>query len=243
MPSQELIHYPRRQLIRWILRTKIRAIFNVVSDFHVEGRENLPIQGPALLVANHFSFLDPVAMIGITEQPLEFFSGLRNPGAPAWSVIFPKLWGVLRVRRGGSSRDALLAGQQVLEQKGVLSIFPEGGNWAPVLRPPRPGAALVAAKANVPIIPIGFDGLLDVFPLNKKKRNRVEVHIGKAIGPYRLDMRGDIRHQLDEIGDAIMRAIALLIPPERRGFYSDDPKIRNAAKGKEIYPWADIVEQ
>ena len=243
MSTQKLIHYPRRQLIRWILRTNIRAIFNAVSDFHVEGRENLPVQGPALLVANHFSFLDPVAMIGITDQPLEFFGGLRNPGAPAWTTIFPTLWGVLRVRRGGSSRGALLAGQHVLEQKGILSIFPEGGNWATILRPPRPGAALVAAKANAPIIPIGFDGLLDVFPLNKKKHTRVDVRIGKAIGPYTLDLRGDTRRQLDEIGDAIMRAIAPLIPAHRRGFYSDDPKIRAAAKGKEIYPWANMVEE
>lgn len=243
MPSNSLIHYPRRRLIRWILRTNIRAIFHAVSDFHIEGRENLPKQGPALLVANHFSFLDPVAMIGITDQPLEFFGGLRNPGAPTWTTIFPILWGVLRVRRGGSSRDALLAGQQVLEQKGILSIFPEGGNWATILRPPRPGAALVAAKANAPIIPIGFDGLLDVLPLHKKKHTRVDVRIGKAIGPFQLNSRGDVRKQLDEIGDAIMRAIALLIPPERRGFFSDDPRIRSAAKGKEIYPWVNVVEE
>jgi 1-acyl-sn-glycerol-3-phosphate acyltransferase len=215
----------------------------MVTELHVEGEANLPVQGPALIVANHFSFLDPVAMIGITNQPLEFFIGFRNPGSPAWSAVFPKLWGVLKVRRGSSSRDALLTGQQVLEQKGFLCIFPEGGNWATVLRPPRPGAALVAVKANAPIIPVGFDGLLDVFPIQHNKRARVDVHIGKPIGPYQLEPRGDVRSQLDEIGNDIMRSIAPLIPPARRGFYSDDPKIRAAAKGKEIYPWANRVEE
>ena len=243
MPDEVLIHYPRRRFIRWLLRTGIRTAFATFSDLHVEGRENLPAEGPVLVVANHFSFLDPVALIGITSQPLEFFSGLRNPGAPAWSNIFPRLWGVLRVRRGGSSREALLAGQQVLNQKGVLSIFPEGGNWATVLRPPRPGAALVAAKSNAPIVPVGFDGLLRMFPLNPKKRARVDVRVGKPIGPFQLNPKGDIRAQLDEIGYTIMRAIALLIPPELRGFYSEDPRIREAANGTEIYPWAGLVEE
>jgi 1-acyl-sn-glycerol-3-phosphate acyltransferase len=243
MAEEVLVHYPRRRFIRWLLRGGIRTAFSAFSDLHVEGRENLPKQGPALVVANHFSFLDPVALIGITEQPLEFFGGLRTPNAPRWSTIFPRLWGVLRVRRGGSSRDAIVAGQQILRQKGILTIFPEGGNWATVLRPPRPGAALVAARVNAPVVPVGFDGLLGMFPLNARRRARVDVRIGKPIGPFQLESRRDIRKQLDEIGHAIMRAIAALIPPEKRGFYSDDPRIRAAAKGTEIYPWAGLVEE
>ncbi len=39
-----------------------------------------------------------------------------------------------------------------------------------------------------------------------------------------------------------MRHIAVLLPPEKRGHYSDDPVIREAAKGTEMYPWADRVE-
>jgi 1-acyl-sn-glycerol-3-phosphate acyltransferase len=242
MPENYLIHYPRRRFIRGLLRAGIRFAFSKYSDLHLEGREYLPTQGPALIVANHFSFLDPVALIGITNEPLEFFGGLRNPSAPAWSTLFPTLWGVLRVRRGGNSREALISGQQVLQQKGILSIFPEGGNWATVLRPARPGAALVAARAHVPIVPIGFDGLLGMFPLRRKQRARVDVRIGKPIGPFKLEPKGDMRQQLDEIGNVIMHAVAALIPPERRGFYSDDPRIREAARGTEIYPWAGLVE-
>jgi hypothetical protein len=50
------------------------------------------------------------------------------------------------------------------------------------------------------------------------------------------------RAQLDEIGHEIMHHIAELIPPEKRGHYSDDPAIREAARGTELYPWADKVE-
>jgi hypothetical protein len=47
---------------------------------------------------------------------------------------------------------------------------------------------------------------------------------------------------MEEVGDTIMRNISVLIPPDRRGFYSDDPLIRAAARGTEIYPWADRAE-
>jgi 1-acyl-sn-glycerol-3-phosphate acyltransferase len=150
----------------------------------------------------------------------------------------------LPVTRGGSSRDALLRAQHFLEQKGVLVIFPEGGNWATVLRPPRPGAALLAARSGAPILPIGLDGVLDVFPKWKLgHRATVTVNIGKPIGPFKLDVRNrSNRAAIDETGHEIMRHVAGLIPPERRGFYSEDPDIREAAKGTEIYPWADKVE-
>jgi len=50
------------------------------------------------------------------------------------------------------------------------------------------------------------------------------------------------RQQMDELGHEMMRRIAELIPPERRGFYSDDPAIREAARGTEVYPWEGIQE-
>ena len=244
MPSEVRIHYPRRRAIRWVLRRIIRTSLQSISNFKIEGQENLPAQGPALIVANHFSFLDPVAMIDVVSQPLEFFAGLRTPNAPAWSEIFPKLWGVLRVRRGGSSRDSVLNGELVLKQGGLLCIFPEGGSWASVLRPPRMGAALVAARVNAPIVPVGFDGLLDVFPfLKRHRRASVTVRIGKPFGPFSVEGRANMRQRLAEIGHEIMCAIAPLVPPERRGFYSDDPAIREAAKGSEIYPWEGLMEE
>jgi len=74
--------------------------------------------------------------------------------------------------------------------------------------------------------------------LKQGRRARATVRIGKPIGPFTVSGRGrKRRRQLDEIGHEIMRCIAELIPPEKRGLYSDDPAIREAAKGTEIYPW------
>jgi 1-acyl-sn-glycerol-3-phosphate acyltransferase len=222
----------------------IRAAFTVLTHFRVEGAENLPEGGPLMLVGNHFSFIDPVAMIRATPWPVEILGGHQNPGAPVWTRIFPKLWGVYPLFRGTGSRRSLRAAESVLGQGGVLGIFPEGGNWATVLRPPRPGAAYLATCAEAPIVPMGFDGLVDVFPqLGKGHRAEVTVRIGQAFGPFRVTGRGrDRRRQLDAIGDEMMQRIAALIPPERRGHYSEDPAIREAARGTEIYPWAEAVE-
>jgi len=69
------------------------------------------------------------------------------------------------------------------------------------------------------------------------------VRIGKPFGPFTVEGKGrERREQLEAIGHEIMQRIAELIPPEMRGFYSPDPAIRAAAKGTEIYPWADEPE-
>jgi 1-acyl-sn-glycerol-3-phosphate acyltransferase len=86
--------------------------------------------------------------------------------------------------------------------------------------------------------------MTEVFPnLKRGRRARIQVNIGKPFGPFKADGRGQqLRDQLDEIGHEIMRRIAELIPPEQRGHYSEDPAVREAARGTEIYPWADKVE-
>jgi 1-acyl-sn-glycerol-3-phosphate acyltransferase len=238
------LRYPRRQPIRALLRAGIAAAFAALADFDVLNKENMPASGPLLLVGNHFSFLDPVAVIHITRYPLEFLGGLRTPNAPGWTDVFRQLWGILPVRRGSASRESLVNAQGVLEQNGVVGIFPEGGSWATVLRPPRPGAALLAVKTPARILPVGLDGLLDVFPMARRgKRARVTIRIGQAFGPFEANPKVPLRQQMDELGHEMMRHIAELIPPERRGFYSSDPAIREAAKGTEIYPWDTVVEK
>jgi 1-acyl-sn-glycerol-3-phosphate acyltransferase len=236
--------YPRRQVIRAVMRRLTEAAFWILTDMRIIGRENLPKEGPLLLVGNHFSFIDPVAMIRATPWPIEFVGGAHNPSAPPSVTWLPKVWGRYPVYRGTGSRYALRGAEIVLGQKGVLGIFPEGGSWAPVLRPPRPGAAFLAARTKARILPMGFDGFIDVFPqLRRGRRAKVTVRIGKPFGPFLASGRGrERRRQLEDIGHSIMRHVAELIPPERRGYYSDDPAIREAAKGTEIYPWDGLSE-
>jgi 1-acyl-sn-glycerol-3-phosphate acyltransferase len=227
--------------VRRIVRFLDRLAFALLTDLRILGRENLPEEGPLIVVANHFNFGDPAAVIRATPWPLDFLGGFEMPDAPPILAWIPKVWGYYAVRRGAASRTAMRASVAVLAQGGILGIFPEGGSWAEVLRPARPGTAYVATRTGAPILPIGIDGMTEVFPsLRHGRRATVTLRIGRPFGPFRLTRRGqERRKELDEIGDEIMRHIAALIPPERRGVYSEDPQIRAAAQKVADWPFAD----
>ncbi len=228
----------RHSGIRWVLRGLIRALFALLTRFTVEGRENIPNSGPMIVAANHFHFVDPLAVIRAMPWPLDFVGGFHMPFAPVIVRWIPRLWGLYRVRRSGSSRGALRQAEETLKAGGILGIFPEGGSWADVLKPPRPGTAFLATRTQARILPVGLDGLTDIFPsLRRFRRARITVRIGKPIGPFAAQTGGRAgREELDAVGYAVLRAIAELIPPERHGVYSDDPELRRAAEALK-YPW------
>lgn len=240
---KQTIKYPRRLLIRRTAKVFTKAAFALLSDFQIEGKENLPPSGPLLVVANHFSFIDPVALVHALPYPLEFIGGAVFPHAPLIVQSLPKIYGYFPVYRGTGSKYALRAAEKILHQDGVLNIMPEGGSWAEVLRPARPGAAYLASRTETKVLPVGIYGLNDIFPVELGKKPRAVVRIGKPIGPFQTSGRGrERREQLDQIGLELMQAIAALLPDRFRGFLAEDPATREAAKGTEIYPWSDQVE-
>jgi 1-acyl-sn-glycerol-3-phosphate acyltransferase len=234
----------KRKPLREVMRFLSKVAFGLLTDLEIIGAENFPRRGPMILVGNHFSFVDPAAFVRVSPVPIDFVGGAVNPHAPKVLIWIPRLWGFLPVYRGTGSRFGLQEAEKVLNHNGLLAIFPEAGNWANVLRPPRPGAAFLAAQTGAPILPIGLAGMENVFPsLGKFRRAKVTVNIGKPFGPFKVTGKGrERRAQIDAIGDEIMQHIAELIPPERRGHYSDDPAIREAARGTEKYPWEDARE-
>jgi len=231
--------YPRRQFSRKLMHWLSTGAFKTLSHLEIVGRENIPSEGPLIVVANHFSFLDPALMVGLTPWPMEFLGGFQTPNAPPVVRFIPKMWGYFKVFRGTGSRGALRAAEAVLLQRGVLGIYPEGGSWATVLRPARPGTAYIASRSGAILLPIGVDGLPRLFPrIRSGHRAKVTVRIGEPFGPYQVTGRGrERRKQLDAIGHEIMQRIAELLPQESRGHFSDDPAIRAAARGTEVFPW------
>ena len=240
--TEEII-YPRRVLIRRICKLLAKGAFGILSDLEIKGKENLPKTGPLLVIANHFSFIDPVAVLHALPYPIEYVGGAEMPHAPGIVKFLPKIWGFYPVFRGTGSRFALRAAEEILNQSGVLGIMPEGGAWAEVLRPARPGAAYLAAQTGARVLPLGIQGLNDIFPVKLGQRPKAVVRIGKPVGPFSVTGRGrERRDQLDQIGLELMKSIAALIPDQYRGFLADDPAIRAAAEGTELYPWENLVE-
>jgi len=237
--------FKNRPVVRTVLKALSIPAFGLLTRLEIKGAHNLPKEGPLLVVGNHFSFIDPVAFVRMAPWEIEFVGGAANPHAPIVTRIIPILWGYHRLFRGTGARGALRAAEQHLKNGGILGIFPEGGNWATVLRPARPGAAFLTTRTGAPLLPVGLYGFTEVFPsLFRFRRARVTINIGEPFGPFKVTASESRarRRQLDEIGHEIMGRIARLLPPELRGHYSDDPAIRAAAAGTEKYPWEHKVE-
>lgn len=241
MSSSTFQHpYPRRVVWRGFLRQLLKLLLFFLCRVEVIGRENLPNKGPYLLVANHFHYLDPAFVIYATRPiPLEFLGGAVFADPPWHVAQIPKLWGFYEVVRGGASRNAMRAAEEVLAQDGFLCVFPEAGSWASVLRPARPGSALIAVQSGAPIIPIGLTGVEGIIPSWKRwRRGRVTVRIGRPFGPFVVEGRGRKRRaELDQISKEIMLSLKRLLPPEKHGVFSDDPVLRAEAEEVAEYPF------
>ena len=232
------IKVPRRIAIRTALKGLISLALHTFSDFEVIGRENIPEKGPIIITGNHFSFADSIAMLHIAPPSIEMFSGANPAFTPGWAKLLPRLWGVLYVYRGTGSRQAIRDAENVLAQEGFFGIFPEGGAWAEMIRPARPGAAYLASRTDARILPVGFSGFNTVLPLRFRNQSKVTIRIGKPYGPLKVTGRGrERREQLDELGDRIMKEIAMLLPDHVRGKFSSDPAIRERALEVAEYPW------
>jgi hypothetical protein len=102
----------------------------------------------------------------------------------------------------------------------------------------------MAVRSRTRILPIGMSGLDAVFPtLRQGRRAEVKIRVGKPFGPFEAPGRGrQRRERLNEIGDEIMHRIAELLPSRERGYYSDDPKVLDAVREVDFYPWDDEPE-
>lgn len=219
--------WPRRRLIRGVFGGLIDVIGAILTRWEVHGRENLPDKGPLLIVGNHFSFLDTVAPIHATSWPLEFIGDFEMPNAPPIMRVFPNAWQTLKIEQGTPNFEALQASEAVLAQDGVLVIYPEGHVNGGPLRPALPGAAFMALRTGVPILPMGTisdnDWKLFKTISEEKRRLGVTTRIGKVFGPLKSsNPNRPSRQEIRTAGNVIMTQIAALLPPEWRGEF--DPE-------------------
>ncbi len=219
--------WPRRRFIRGIFSGLIDIIAGILVDWHVSGIENIPKSGPLLIVGNHFSFLDTVAPIHLTNWPLEFIGDFEMPNAPPIMRIFPNLWETLKIEQGTPNFEALKASEAVLAQDGVLVIYPEGHVHEGPLNRALPGAAFMALRTGAPILPIGTisDNNWKLFKTITEEKRRLKVfsRIGKVFGPLKTNQDGrPSREDIRQAGETIMTNIAALLPREFRGQF--DPK-------------------
>lgn len=217
--------YPRRRFIRRALKSGIALAASLITNYRIEGQENLPKGGPLLIIGNHFHFLDSIGPIHSTDYLLEFINDAVMPNAPAAMKFLPDLWGTFKILQGTANLEAMRASEAVLAQGGVLAIFPEGHVHRLPLGKPLPGASFLALRSGVPILPIGTysEDEWDLFGAltHKKRRARIITRIGKPFGPLAAGSLDKIpgREEVKAAGWEIMSRIAELLPAHARGIY------------------------
>ena len=195
----------------------------------VEGLDNVPREGPYIMVGNHCSNLDPPfigAAIGRhTGQPIYFMAKEEINGWPLVGWL-ARSSGVFFVRRGEGDRSAQRIALEHLAAGRPIGIFPEGTrSRSGVLREPKFGVSLLAMRSGVPLLPVGISGSGKIFPGRSRwpHRTRVQIRIGKAFWlPHQPTGRLD-REALAEGTERIMREIAALLPEWQRGRYGAGP--------------------
>jgi len=194
----------------------------------VTGRENLPVGTAYIVVANHLSVFDaPVVFLAMTERALMF-------GADKWRRVpgvrqLLEAVGVIWVARGEADMDAMKASLGVLRRGGRLGVAPEGTRSPTgALIRGKPGAAFLADRAGVPLVPMAVTGTEDIIPCWKRlRRPRIACVIGE---PFTLPGGGRAKGaELDALTDIIMYRLASMLPPKYRGVYAAGPPVPEPA--------------
>ena len=189
-------------MIYGLLKFLIRIVLAVVRRWDVQGRENLPASGGIVLVANHISYWDPVVIICAFSRKVHFMAKSELFNIPILGSILG-IAGSFPVRRDISDRSAIRTAAKLLEEGHVVGVFPEGTrSHSGGLLKPNLGAAMLAARAGVPMIPVAVIGTRGVF-------GRVKMRVGIPIDICKPGKCS--KEDLEKASDLIMIRIAELI--------------------------------
>lgn len=209
------IRYPRRQFVRAPMRLAGRALMRALTRTTIIGLENLPKEGPLILVGNHVALLEAVMMVLYAPWYIELIGTGEIPLDPRYAPLI-HAYGFIPIKRGEGDRRAMSMALDVLKQRGVVGIFPEGGIWESAFKRARTGVAWLSYHANAPVVPIGFGGIDGALAKAFRfKRPHVSMNIGHVIPPIQEDGSDrPLKVILEEGANAIMRRVEALVPEE-----------------------------
>ena len=194
----------------YLLRFVAWVLSRLVYRFRVRGDEHIPVQGAAIVVANHVSFVDAVLLMAASPRPIRFIMDHRIFATPVLGALFR----LARAIPIAPQKDdpqvyerAFDEARRVLEAGDLLGIFPEGGITRDgTLQPFKGGVMKVLQTHPVPVVPVALRNLWGSFfsraergramvrPFRRGLWSRVELVAGPAepaaqVSPERLQAR------------------------------------------------------
>jgi len=208
-----IFYYLETMIVKILLRILIRR--------EVRGKENVPTEGPLIVVANHLSIADPPILSAILQRRIVYMAKEESFRHPIQGPLV-RGFRAFPVRRGQLDRRALRWSQQTLKEGLALGMFPEGTrSKTAAIQPARSGTALIALRSGAPILPVGITGTEKILGVSCLfGRVRITVNIGKPFTLPPVDGKL-IKAQLASTTEVIMRRVAELLPESYKGVYGD----------------------
>jgi 1-acyl-sn-glycerol-3-phosphate acyltransferase len=212
---------------RKLLLKIVNGLYKTLTRTEFIGVENIPRVGGIILATNHMSRIDvPLLMLTPYRSDITAMAADKYKKHPIFSIILNAA-NVIWLDREKADFSALTAARQHLQNGGAIGIAPEGTrSKVGALIEGKAGTALLAARADCPIVPVGVTGTEDaVKRLLSLHRPNLIIRYGKSfkLPPF---TQGDRSVWLSMCTDEIMCRIAALLPEVYRGFYANHPRLR-----------------
>jgi 1-acyl-sn-glycerol-3-phosphate acyltransferase len=182
----------------FLVKLVIVPFLRVVYRLKIVGAEHVPDTGAAIIAPNHKSFFDSFFIAVATGRHLRFmgkselFTGLKGRLLIALGA-FP-------VKRGASDQDALATARHILDEGGLLALFPEGTRVreSETLGTPKKGAARLALESGAPLVPCAITGTEKLFFGPLPRPHRVQVAFSEPIPVDQLEATPEAAEQITE---------------------------------------------
>ncbi|PHX61548.1 MAG: 1-acyl-sn-glycerol-3-phosphate acyltransferase [Actinobacteria bacterium] len=221
-------------MLYWVLKNLVIGPWlRVLFRPWVEGRENLPDRGAAMLASNHLSFSDSFFLAVVLNRPLTYLAKSDYFTGRGLKGYFTKLFfnGVGQVpvdRSGGRSAESVVqTATRLLGDGALLGIYPEGTRSPNgTLYRGRTGAARMALEAKVPIVPVAMINTYEIQPpgVIKPRLRRVGIRVGKPLTFDRYEGLEDDRFILRSVTDEVMYELMTLSGQEYVDMYATRAK-------------------
>ena len=212
----------------WLIKAVLKPLLKMLYRIRVEGLENVPTTGPAIIAANHLSFLDSFFIpLVVKRRKVTYLA--KADYFKSWKTkwFFHGVGQISCERTGGSkSQQSLEIALDVLKDGNLLGIYPEGTRSPDgYLYKGRTGVARLALTAKVPVIPVGLIGTDEVMPKEAKLprltgRLGVKIRFGKPLDFSRFEGRERDRFALRSVTDEILFEIMELSGQEYKDEYA-----------------------
>jgi 1-acyl-sn-glycerol-3-phosphate acyltransferase len=226
---------------RFFIAPLARMIYRPI----VEGRENVPRQGPVIFASNHLSFIDSIAIPVAAPRPVHFLaksSYFEGKGLSGWvkREFFTSI-GAIPVQRGAgqAALDALAQQRRLLDDGLAVALYPEGTRSLDGrLYKGRTGVAFLALQTGAPVVPVGLVGTSEVMPVGAKMpvlNKRITVRFGEPLDltPHGPAESGKARRLAT---DEIMSAIHALTGQELANAFNEAPAQKTIDRIKQVLP-------